>query len=118
MFDYRVMVTFADIGFPARRTWRQYVDVIARFGRDGDVEPVRVLWKDGRTFVIERVIEHSPFGTVNNGVSQACYTVLIRGEEKKIYLERREPVPAIGKGETLRWWVWALADPVGARDQS
>lgn len=36
---------------------KRYVEVIARFTSEGTLEPLEVIWEDGRHFVIDRVIE-------------------------------------------------------------
>lgn len=91
-----------------RRVHREYVDVVARFGRDGSLDPVAVLWRDGRSFRIDEVLERCPFGAPARGRRTARYRVRLGGHETDIYLERRDPVPALGEGERLSWWVYAV----------
>ena len=50
-----------------RRVHREYVDVYARFGRDGAIEPVCIMWKDGRSFRVDEVIDAGGFGTMSRG---------------------------------------------------
>ena len=50
-----------------RRVHREYVDVVARFGRDGSIDPVCVVWRDGRSFPIDEVLEAGSFGTLIHG---------------------------------------------------
>ena len=50
-----------------RRIHREYVDVVARFGRDGAIEPVCVAWRDGRSFPIDEVLEAGRFGAEAGG---------------------------------------------------
>lgn len=76
-------------------------------GRDGTVEPVTVSWRDGRSFSVDEVLEAGEFGTEARGVRQARYRVRFGGHETELYLERRSAVPALGKPESLRWWVFA-----------
>lgn len=90
-----------------RRVHREYVDVVARFGRDGSIDPVCVVWRDGRSFPIDEVLEAGSFGTLIHGCQTARYRVRLGRHETDLYLERREPVPALGEGERLIWWVHA-----------
>ena len=87
------------------RRHREYVDVVARFGRDGLIEPVCVMWRDGRSFPVDEVLDAGQFGTALRGVQTARYLVRFGGHETDLYLERRAPVPAVSQPERLRWWV-------------
>ena len=107
MFYSRVMEYRTLTDGTRRRVHREYVDVIARFGRDGSLEPVAVIWKDGRSFAIDEVTEEGAFGAETRGRRQACYHVRFGGHETELYLERRSAVPAVGQPEELRWWVFA-----------
>ena len=90
-----------------RRVYREYVDVVARFGRDGSIDPVCVVWRDGRSFPIDEVLEAGSFGTLIHGCQTARYRVRLGRHETDLYLGRREPEPALGEGERLIWWVHA-----------
>ena len=92
------------------RRHREYVDVVARFGRDGAIEPVCVMWRDGRSFPVDEVIDAGAFGTEMRGVQTARYTVRFGRRETELYLERRAARPEVSEPERLRWWV-------NARDQ-
>lgn len=90
-----------------RRVHREYVDVVARFGRDGGIDPVAVLWRDGRSFTVDEVLERGAFGAETRGRRQARYRVRFGRHETDLWLERRSAVPAMGEVESLRWWVFA-----------
>ena len=51
--------------------------------------PSEILWPDGRRFPVEKVIrwEHAHKYSGNT----TCYTVVIRGIEKKIYFQMSHP---------------------------
>lgn len=93
--------------YSGRRVHREYVDVVARFGRDGAIEPVYVVWRDGRSFPIDEVMEPGGFGALTGGRQTACYHVRLGRHETNLYLERRPPQPSLGSDEKLRWWVYA-----------
>lgn len=88
-----------------RRVHREYVDVVARFGRDGAIEPVCVVWRDGRSFPIDEVVEPGAFGSMARGRQTARYRVRLGRHETDLYLECRAAHPEVGEPETLRWWV-------------
>lgn len=89
------------------RVHREYVDVVARFGRDGSIEPVAVMWRDGRSFPVDEVTGKGEFGSPEHGRCTARYDVRFGGHETSMYLERREASPTLAEPERLRWWVWA-----------
>lgn len=91
-----------------RRVHREYVEVICRCGRDGFMEPVTVIWRDGRTFHVDEVTGYIPFGPMARGRQSARYDVRFGSHETRIFLERDAADPARGKEETLRWWVEAF----------
>lgn len=101
--DY-VTTTYGD----RRRVHREYVDVVARFCRDGAIEPVCVVWRDGRSFPIDEVLEPGSFGPLARGRQTARYRVRLGRRETDLYLERRVPHPGAGEGASLRWWVNAF----------
>ena len=92
------------------RRHREYVDVVARFGRDGSIDPVCVMWRDGRSFPVDEVTEAGGFGALVRGTQTARYRVRFGRHETDLYLERRAARPDISEPERLRWWV-------SARDQ-
>lgn len=88
-----------------RRVHREYVDVYCRMGRDGQILPVRVLWRDGRSFPVDEVVEAGGFGSMARGRQTARYRVRLGRHETDLYLERRAARPEVGEPETMRWWV-------------
>ena len=61
---------------------RVYVNVVVEFTADGSLIPRKVRWKDGREWVIDRLIHSCP-------AAEKCgiirYTVLIGEAEKYLY---------------------------------
>ena len=90
-----------------QRVHREYVDVYARFGRNGEIEPVVVMWRDGRAFRIDEVLESWPFVANRTGHHSACYRVRFGSYHTELYLES-SPAPAPDGTEFLRWWVYAF----------
>ena len=91
-----------------RRIHKEYVDVIARFAKDGGFEPISVCWKDGRTFVIDEVLEIGAFGPPKQGKREMRYRIRFGDHETEIYLERCDGRPMTGELEKFRWWVLAF----------
>jgi hypothetical protein len=109
------MEEYRSIEGERRRVHREYVDVYARMGRDGGVDPVTVSWRDGRSFHVDEVLSEGQFGPVRRGRQQKRYRVRFGGHETDLYLERREAVPALEEPPELRWWVYAY-DETATRD--
>ena len=63
-----------------------YVKVDSTFDPTGFMQPTSITWSDGRTFPIETVRDFRPAGTADNGYSGDCFTVLIQGQEKHLFL--------------------------------
>lgn len=98
--------------YGGRRVHREYVDVVARFARDGAIDPVCVMWRDGRSFPIDEVVERGAFGVRPEGRQTARYRVRFGRHETCLYLERMQRASAPDRSpdtsETLRWWVYAF----------
>lgn len=64
-----------------------YVEVVAKFLRDGGLRPLEIVWADGKRYSVERVkfIERKP-SKVGSLISRR-YTVTICGLERYIYFE-------------------------------
>lgn len=66
-----------------------YVEVIARHSLDGSVEPLALVWEDGRVFAIDRVIEKRRAASMRVGGHGLRYTVSICGRERFVWLDDR-----------------------------
>lgn len=95
---------------PRKRVHRMYVDVLVRLGRDGTLDPVAILWPDGRRFVVDEVLERGVFGAEVQGRGQARWRVRFGGHETELWLERRRPQTPREGVPSLRWWVYAYDD--------
>ena len=83
---------------------RVYVKVNSDFDATGYIQPRSITWADGRTFRIDRVKDYRPASTFRAGLSGACYTVIIKGEEKHLFFEWADSSFASRIG---RWYVEA-----------
>ena len=78
---------------------RVYVQVSSDFDATGYMQPRAITWPDGRIFRIEDVRSFRPSG--ENHLLD-CYTVVIRGKEKRLWFERSSEQFACRLG---RWFV-------------
>ena len=81
---------------------RVYVKVNSDFDSTGYIQPKSITWKDGRTFKIDAVKDYRPTSVYRKGVEGACYTVVIRGEEKHLFFEWTNSAFA---SRVARWYV-------------
>lgn len=91
-----------------RRVHRETVDVLARFGRDGRLEPCVVVLKDCRAFRIDEVLMSSGFGPVHHGKRTARFDIRLGGRETQLFLEHQLENPATGTADKYVWWVRAF----------
>ena len=85
-----------------QRPEKIYVKVNSDFDSTGYIQPKSITWSDGRTFKIDKVKDYRPAGTYRQGYSGACYTVMIKGEEKHLFFEWTDSSFASRVG---RWYV-------------
>lgn len=78
---------------------RLYVQVTSDFDQTGYMQPRAITWPDGRVFLIEDVRAFRPAG---EGLPLDCYTVVIRGKERRLFFERTPSALGCRLG---RWYV-------------
>ena len=78
---------------------RVYVQVTSDFDPTGYMQPRSITWPDGRIFQIEDVRSFRPLGESH---TLDCYTVVIRGKERRLFFERAGDRFACRFG---RWYV-------------
>ena len=83
----------------ARHTWK----CCAAFDVDGQVTPLSITWRDGRTFPIDRVEEAIRRASARVGGTGVRYRVSINGRDKYLFFE--DP----------RWFVEEVVPTLGAR---
>lgn len=65
-----------------------YVEVVARFTLDGNMFPQAIIWPDGRTYQIDKVLDMRRAASVAAGGQGIRYTVRVRGEEKYLFYDK------------------------------
>lgn len=73
-----------------------YVSMLLHIDGEGFMKPIAVEWTDGTRFDIDKIIdERNAPPEHTGGVLTRKYKVIIKGKEKKIYLDK----------QTNRWFV-------------
>lgn len=72
-----------------------YVEVTARFDLEGNITPLSIIWEDGRTFEIDRVLEARRAASTKAGGIGLRYRCRILGKERFLFFE----------DSSLRWFI-------------
>ena len=91
-----------------RRVHKMYVDVVVRMSDEGRIDPLSVVWPDGRVYRIDEIVSRGQPGQTLKGARTARYRVRFGRHETDLYLEHRRGDPAMGTPDRLRWWVYAV----------
>ena len=71
-----------------------YVDVIARFSKDGQMLPVSFIWEDDHRYEIDRIIKCERAASRKAGGAGLRYTCMVEGRQCNIFYE-----------ENCRWFL-------------
>ncbi|MBQ8000163.1 MAG: hypothetical protein IJ298_02965 [Ruminococcus sp.] len=66
---------------------KQYVSVTARFDCDGNLLPVSIHWKDGRSFEIDKILDIRYAASMKEGGVGIRYSCRIAGQQRYLFLE-------------------------------
>ena len=66
---------------------KKYVEVTARFDTEGRVFPLKILWEDGSSYFIDKVLDVRPAASLKAGGAGIRYTCRINRQEKYLFLE-------------------------------
>ena len=64
-----------------------YVDVLAEFTKDGRLIPKSFVWKDGNTYIIQKVTDIRRAASLKAGGAGTRYTCIVDGVESHLYYE-------------------------------
>ncbi len=67
--------------------YKRYVDVILRQSKEGLITPIRIIWDDGRSYSIDRILSISRHSSQVGGCG-IRYVCQIHGRTRNVYLER------------------------------
>lgn len=70
-----------------RQPEKVYVEVTARFTSDGRMEPLSLVWEDGRTFRIDRVLSRQRMASRKAGGVGILYLCRVGGSVIHLYYE-------------------------------
>lgn len=74
-------------GIESRR--KHYVEVLSRTDEDGRITPVSIIWQDGRTFEIDRILDVRRAASLKVGGTGTRY--LVRIGRSTTYLFHEDP---------------------------
>lgn len=78
-----------------------YVPVVSAFDKDGLFLPLELTWEDGRTYIIDRVIDIRPAAAMKAGGQGDRYTISVNGRQS-MFFERNASITGNNIG---RWLV-------------
>ena len=64
-----------------------FVEVIAKFDREGNVTPLTVIWEDGRKFKVDHVLDARRAASLKAGGIGLRYTCMIGGRSTYLWYE-------------------------------
>ena len=79
-----------------------YVDVKARFTREGTMLPFEITWENGVRYRIDRVKDIKRAAPLKAGGTGDRYTIVVRGQQSFIWFERSAALSGTNIG---RWFV-------------
>lgn len=90
--------TTAEIYAEMQNPNKVYVDVVLKNDAAGGLHPLQVIWEDGRSFAIDRVLECRRMASTKAGGTGMRYTVRVQGnathlwhEQNRWFVERKHP---------------------------
>lgn len=63
---------------------KKIVDMIVRFDQSGNIVPLKIIWSDGRTFSIDKILDIRPAASLKLGGHGMRYTCRVM--DRIIYL--------------------------------
>ena len=68
-------------------TAKVYVDVDARFCKDGRLIPKAIIWEDGRRYEIDKVTQVARRASMKAGGVGTRYTCIVNGQQSYLFYE-------------------------------
>lgn len=68
---------------------KTYVEVTAKFTQDGAIIPLKILWNDGTSFFVDKVLDVRPAASLKAGGAGIRYTCRINMVETYLFLEEK-----------------------------
>ena len=64
---------------------RVYVSVVVRYDEAGGIRPLSIMWEDGRTFEVDRLLDVRRAAATKAGGQGMRYTCRIMGKETYLF---------------------------------
>ena len=64
-----------------------YVDVDARFSKDGTLMPTAIIWEDGHRYEIDKVTQAERRASMKAGGVGIRYTCVVNGKQSYLFYE-------------------------------
>ena len=65
-----------------------YVEVFAKFEKDGNIIPISILWQDGTIYKLDKITNICVAASLKAGGSGIRYTCIIKGVQTYLFLEK------------------------------
>ncbi len=79
-----------------------YVEVIASFDVNGEVNPLSLKWEDGRIYEIDKILDVRPTASLKGGGAGTRYLVRINGQERYLFCEGQN---VMNRHSFCRWFI-------------
>lgn len=66
---------------------KEYVDVLVLINKEGKKRPLGLIWKDGRRFLIGRILDVCPAASLKAGGAGIRYTCEVNGQAAFLFDE-------------------------------
>lgn len=66
---------------------KTYVEIFAKFDTDGNIIPTEIVWKNGISFKIDRILDISPCASLRHSGFGIRYTIRIKRNITYLFLE-------------------------------
>ena len=66
---------------------KAYVEVIANFSAEGTMMPMQLVWEDGKSYEIDRILRVDRCASLKAGGAGIRYVCRIRGQRVELYYE-------------------------------
>lgn len=67
--------------------YKEFVDVIVRFTKTGQMIPITIIWKDGKKYEIDKVLDIKIAASMKVGGQGERYNCKIMGNSTYLWLE-------------------------------
>ncbi|NLA78713.1 MAG: hypothetical protein GX845_04100 [Erysipelothrix sp.] len=69
------------------RPHKIYVSVVAHYDIDGNITPLKIIWKNNIMYSIDKITQKIPAASLKSGGYGMRYTCTIHGHVRYLYLE-------------------------------